>query len=193
MRKIISKHKEEKKKKRNGMIIGIILIGVMLLSILGYSFQSQSTTESETDIVVYNGFEFIEQSSFWFVNTGEFQFLFKYNPTEVENTKRGLNKLSNYNAKVLYISSDCSDARLEIYRNLFYKNNIILRMQSACLEGEECEGDLPVKNCEDNFIIITNKENERILQEDNCVFIEGAQENLTRLTDEFLFEIIGIQ
>ena len=39
MRKIISRYKKDKKKKRNGIIIGLILVGVMLFSILGYSFQ----------------------------------------------------------------------------------------------------------------------------------------------------------
>lgn len=192
MRKIISKHDEEKKKKRNGMIVGGILIGVMILSILGYSFQSQDS-DTETNTITYNGFQFVEQNSFWFVNVGDFQFSFKYNPKEVKETDSYFNKLNNYNGKVLYISSDYIEAQTEIYRNLFYQNQIILRMQAACLEGEECEENLPIKNCTDNFIIIEKSDFEGIVQEENCVFIQGSEENLTKLTDEFLFKITGIQ
>ena len=32
-----------------------------------------------------------------------------------------------------------------------------------------------------------------IYQQENCVFIEGPRENLTQITDEFLFKITGIE
>ncbi len=189
MRKITSKYREEKKKKRNGLIIGLALMGLMLLSILGYSFQGKDDSVKKVN---YNGFKFTEQNGYWFTNIENFQFVFRYNPKQTEKIGSGLNPLDNYSGKPLYIYSKNDEAELEIYRNLFYQNQIILRMQSACLEGEDCIDDLPIKTCEDNFIIIKEGDEDKITQKDNCVFIEGEQD-LTKLTDEFLFEIIGIQ
>ena len=100
--------------------------------------------------------------------------------------------LSNYYNKPLYISSENSEIANEIYKNLFYYNQIVQRIQNACLEGEGCEGNLPIKNCEDNIIIFKESENNEIIQEKNCVFIKGKKEDLVKLSDDFLFKIIGI-
>lgn len=192
MRKIISKYKKDKKKKQNGMIIGLILVGVMLFSVLGYSFQGKENNDEKK--LNYNDFEFIEQNGFWFTNVENLQFAFRYNPQQVEEINSELKYLNNYYGKPLYISSENSEAELEIYRNLFYQNQIVQRMQSACLNKEECENeDLPVKTCVDNFIIIKENNNSEIIQEKNCVFIQGKKENLTQITDEFLFKILGIR
>ena len=191
MRKIISKYKEGKRKRRNGMIIGLILVGVMLFSVLGYAFRGGGNDDVEK--LNYNGFEFVEQNGFWFTSIENFQFAFRYNPQQVEEIDSELKYLENYYGKPLYISSENSEAELEIYRNLFYQNQIVQRMQSACLEEEECDENLPVKTCENNFIIIKKNNNSEIIQEENCVFIKGGEENLTKITDEFLFKILGIR
>ncbi len=190
MRKIISKYKESKKKRRNGIIIGLILVGVMLFSILGYAFRGGGN--DDVNKLSYNGFEFVEQNGFWFTNIEDIQFAFKYNPQQVEEIDSELKYLDNYYNKPLYISSENSEAELEIYRNLFYQNKLVQRVQSACLD-EGCGENLPVKTCENNFIIIKKNNNSGIIQEENCVFIQGQEENLTQIADEFLFKILGIR
>ena len=56
----------------------------------------------------------------------------------------------------------------------------------------QCEESWPMKNCSNNFILI--KEGEfKVEQENNCVFIEGPKENLTKISDEVLFNIIGVK
>ncbi len=190
MRKIGSKHDEEKKHKRNQLIIGVILILVMFGSVFGIivgSFGKEDNTKTE-----YNGFEFTKQNERWLLNIGDFQFVFRYNPYEVEEIEANssLKYLNNYYNKPLYISSENNEASSEIYMNL---ESIIERVQSACLEGEKCEGGLPVKTCASNFIIIREGNLDNITQKENCVFIYGSQENLTKVSDEFLFQIMGVR
>ena len=190
MRKIISKEKRERKSKKNATIAAFILIFVMLFSILGYSFSGRD--ESEAKKINYKGFEFINQNDFWFLNLEGFQFVFKYNPNEVEKVDTELNSLDSYVGLPLYIYSESSEAELEIYRNLFERTQITQRIQRACLEDRECNENVPIKTCSDNFIIIDKGSEVKITQEDNCTFIEGPEENLTQITDEFLFKILGI-
>ena len=192
MRKIISKEAEEKKRKKNQLLIGIVLIVVMVFSVLGYSLSSFGNTSSSSTIN-YNGFKFTQTSNVWTLNTGGYAFSFNYNPYQTEKINSALNLLSSYQGKPLYIFSENNDAEIEIYKNLFYQNQIGQRMQDACIEGEKCNGDYPIKTCQDNFIIIKESNSSSIKQQDNCVFIEGNKENLTKLSDSFLFKIIGIQ
>jgi hypothetical protein len=193
MRRIISKEAEEKKRRKNQLIIGIILIAVMIFSVLGYSLSSFGNNNSSGSVVNYNGFKFTQTSNFWNVNVGSYAFSFAYNPTQTEKINSALNLLNSYSGKPLYISSENNEAEIEIYKNLFYQNQIVQRIQEACLQGEKCNGDYPKKTCQDNFIIIKESNSSEIKQQNNCVFIEGNKGNLTKLSDSFLFKISGVQ
>lgn len=193
MRRLNSKRQEEKKKKRNQIIVGLILIFVMFSSVLGFAFMTFSQSgEVNTDnlnfnSVNYNGFEFIEQSNLWILNLNEINFIFRYNPNQVPRIVSEIKPLENYQEKILYLYSEDILAESEIRTNLFQFTNGI---ENACLE--ECEEGFPVKTCEENFIII-REGNQSITQKNNCVFIEGAKEDLTKLADEFLFKLMGIE
>jgi len=187
MRKIVSKHSQRKKDRIKQFIVGGVLVFIMLFSILGYAFRGEENDESPK--INYNGLEFVNQNEFWFLNLEDLNFIFKYNPNEVERIDSELKYLNNYYGKPLYVSSETNEAELEIYRNL---NQIVQRIQPACLKKEKCYENLPIKNCTHNFIIIKKDNISKIEQEDNCVFISAPRENLTRITDEFLFKILGI-
>ncbi len=192
MRKILSKEEEAKKARRNQLLIGGAMVLIMVASVLGYSLSREQTTTGN-DKIIYNGLEFTKQSGFWGVNIDSYQFFFKYNPQETKKINSALNPLKNYADKPLYIYSDNLEASSEIYRNLFYQNRIVERVNPACIEGEKCEENDPVKTCENNFIVVRESNITEVEQEQNCVFISGNMENLTMLSDEFLFKIIGVQ
>ena len=192
MRKILSQEEEAKKARRNQFLIGGAMVLIMVASVLGYSLSREEKSNSEK--IVYNGIEFTKQSGFWTANTGGYQFFFKYNPQETEKVNSMLSPLKNYADKPLYIYSDSDEAATEIYRNLFYQNQIAERIQSACLTEEGCEGNVPIKTCDSNFIVIRESNSTKsIIQNNSCVFIEGDMGNLTKMGDEFLFKIIGVQ
>ena len=189
MKKLVSKSEQKKKQKRNQLIIGLILIFVMFGSVFGIivnSFGKDSSNEN----VNYNQYEFINQNGVWYVDMGDYYFAFKYNPTEVNETGDNLNFLTNYYNKPLYLKSDNYEAALEIYQNL---NQFVERMQEACVSENDCEGDLPIKDCSNNFIIIREASENKITQQENCVYIEGKEEDLVKLTDSFLLTITGLQ
>ena len=192
MRKIITKQSEARKRKRNQLIIGAILVLVMGLSTIGYSLSSGGTGDSSSSII-YNGIQFTKSSGLWYAEINDLTFSFSYNPKEVEKTETIVNSLNSYSEKPLYIYSENSNAITEIYRNLVYSNRIVLRMQEACPEGQTCTVDMPTKNCTNNFIIIKSANESKITQTDNCVFIEGKTEDLVKQTDSFLYKITGIQ
>jgi len=188
MKRLKPKGSEAKKQKKNQITIGVILIIVMFGSVFGIFFGSWGGEESSK--VDYNGFEFVKESNFWTLELGDFDFIFKYNPNEVQEIETEVKYLNNYYGKVLYLSSENSEATYEIASNL---DLITLRIQPACLNESVCEGNLPTKTCEDNFIIIEEKNQTNIIQDNNCVFIQGPQENLTMISDEFLFHILGVR
>lgn len=191
MRSIVGKKDSNRLKQ---LLLGLILIFVMVLSVIGYGLNSDK--EQSSNKINYMGFEFINQNNYWVLNIGEEKspklLVFRYNPYEVEEVDTNLTSIENYYSKPLYYSSESSEAVIEIERNLFYQTNVIKRIQPACIANESCQGDWATKTCEDNFIIIKEDYESSITQNKNCVYIKGPQENLTLLTDEFLFKILGI-
>jgi len=189
MKKIVSKHQRERKQNIKQWAVGIILIGVMLFGIIGYSFQGRGGDFSKK--IKYNGFEFVAQGDYWVLNLDQGNFVFNYNPEEIERIEEYLNPINNYYNKPLYVFSESNSAEREIYQNLFY-NGLVQRFQGGCPENETCKENVPTKTCEDNFIIIKESDSSKIYQQENCVFIEGKREDLIKLTDGFLFKILGI-
>lgn len=198
MRKIVSKQEEAKRQKRNQLIVGVVMIFLLFFSVLGYSFQGRVTTTGNSDTgetITYNGLEFTEQNNFWIVDNGNVRFAFSYNPEETNSINTNVDSWEKYQNKPLYIYSENKEAESEISRNLY---GFVNKIEKACPEGQECGNQsggekMPVKTCEDNFIIIEESENENIKQQNNCVYITGNEENLIKTTDEFLFKIFGIK
>jgi hypothetical protein len=104
----------------------------------------------------------------------------------------GLRDATFYQELPAYIYSENVEAETEIKMNL---ELIAERVQKACIDeqGIECSEELPVKTCEDNFIIIEKGNSSKIIQDNNCVRIEGQEEELLKLVDQFLFKILRIK
>lgn len=190
MRAIESKKNVEKRKKKNQFIIGGILIVIMMGSTFGIIVNSFGD-KSNINKIEYNGYEFIESNGFWITKIGSYEFMFRYNPTQVEKIDAQVRYLNSYSGLPVYIFSEDYVSEVEIYRNLA---KVVQRFQGACLSEEEnCPENWPIKDCSNNFIIIKEANESKIYQNENCVFIEGKQENLTQMTDEFLFLILDIE
>ncbi len=191
MRKIISQSVAHKKKRMNKILLSLGMIFIMFSSILGYAFQSfggtEENSEVEKEVTTFNGFDFTEQSGFWVLDFNGMNLIFRYNPSQVIKSDSLINLLLNYEAKPLYIYSENAQAKSEIKTNLF---EFVDSMENACLEGL-CN-DSQIKTCEDNFIIIKESDKSEIKQQNNCLFIEGKTEDLIKLTDGFLYKILGV-
>jgi len=193
MRKIISKYEEGKKKKRTQFIVGGILIFIMVFSLLGYAFQDQNTNGTSSNSTLnYNGISFVNQNGFWAVNYGNQRIAFTYHPSQIssEDLTNMTKSIDDFSGKSLYINSYDYNAESEIRVDL---SPFASEIKNACLKGENCSSSqLPIKNCENNFIIIQNG-SEGVRQEQNCIFISGQGEDLIKLVDNVLFKIFGIR
>lgn len=194
MKSIITRGEQERKTKRNQLIMGVILILIMTLSTLGYALSTKEN-ESESGKIKYNGIEFIKNSDYWNFNFQGRDFITKYNPKETKNVSMGFvySKINDFTNEPLYFVGNFQEANFELKRNFY---NSALRMQDACISGINCSiENLPVKNCSsDNVIIIQESKNkkESVYQENKCIFIFANSNNQTMYADALLFKILGI-
>jgi hypothetical protein len=192
MRKIISRETKDNKNKRNQVIVGVFLIGIMLFGTLGYAFGGREEENSKK--IEYSGIEFVQDDSgYWRFNIQGNELVTVYNPEETEEIGFFIySSINDYVNEPLYFVSEFQEPIFELGRDL---NPFVLRIGEACL-SEDCERDFPVKNCSvDNIIIIEEPldgEGANIYQEENCIFIIANSTEQIKYSDAFLFKILGI-
>jgi len=189
MRKITSKYAQKKKEKRKQILVSTVLIGILFVSIVGFGFQGNY---GEDNKITYNGYEFVNQNTYWVTNIQGVDFLFKYNPLQIQEYTSLLGSLDNYYDKYVYIFSENPTAEIELYSNMRYLSK---KLQNACLEGKECPyQNMPTKTCEDNVIILELGKEVGLEKDKNCVYIRGeTQEELIKNIDAFLFKLLNIE
>ncbi|MBT3582901.1 hypothetical protein HN510_03730, partial [Candidatus Woesearchaeota archaeon] len=78
MRQLISRKDLERKKRINQLLIGIVLIGLMVLSTLGFAFSGRGDDDS-IQVVEYKGVEYSRQGEQWYFNVQGMDFNTRYN------------------------------------------------------------------------------------------------------------------
>lgn len=174
MKRIETREDAEKKKKRNARIISSVLLGILLFSSLGYAliYSIDSGTTSEAT----NGFYRAE------IEGRIFQF--SYFPEDLSGVVVEQNfELNDYRGKPLYLVSNSDVVNYEIGSTLGF---FASKVQRACFGT--CEENLPEKDCSENLIIWKDSTEEKILKDQNCVFIDGDLQTV----DAFLFDVFGL-
>lgn len=178
IRKLESREESEKKRKRNTLIISIILISILVFSTAGYFSLSSKEEKKEGESVVQ------EMGNEWVMKYGEQNLKFSSSPEAAKNTSVIMaSTLNNYYGKSFYIVSESDAVYYEIAYNL---GSVAGRIQPACYG--KCEKNLPEKNCNETLIIYNQSGQNRVYQSDNCVFIEGSMSAV----DAFLYRIFGV-
>jgi len=185
--KIKTKQEIEKNKTRNKLIVGFILILIMILSTIGFSFLSKEQNNSNI-IINEKGVDFYKQSNIWIADINNQQYQFQYLPSQVSDIEiNGTVNLNNYINQVAYIVN-VNEGASEVLVNL---QRYLLRYQEACKEELNCSSeDLPIKDCSENlFIFEEGKEETKVIIENKCVYIKGDQ---LRASDAFLYKVLNI-
>jgi hypothetical protein len=163
------------------LIVGFVLIGLMLFSTIGFAFSgfygSSGSDEGETqDTPYFNG-------NYWIYPLGGQEYYFTNSIESIEFDELSFDlSLNQYVGKNLYIDSENEEVLRMIGSNL---GRFADRVQEACYG--ECERDLPEKECSENIIVYKDSEEENVVKEDNCIFIDGS----LKTVDSFLYRVLG--
>jgi hypothetical protein len=185
MRKIKTQSEIDRKTRKNQLLIGGIMILLLVLSIVGYSFASVASGNDNSK-VNENGVSFLKQNGLWVTEIDGFVFGFQNLPSEVSEVDVNVSiSLNQYSGLPLYFVNP-NEGAPEILSNI---GNYVLRYQEACFNNATCEGDLPLKGCDDNLIIFESGNVSSVYQYENCIFIVGDP---LVATDAFLYKVLQV-
>lgn len=182
MRKIQTPEEIEKKRKRNMIIMSVLMLGILTISTIGYSFLSADEDE-EQGLNDEDGDGIVAYGGKWLVDLNGKQLLLENHPDELKNISVNISINANsYANQEIYVDSANQGVFSEIAINL---NGFAGKIQKACYGS--CEEDLPEKNCSANLIVWRENAENKIYQEENCIFIDGDLKSV----DAFLYRIFG--
>ena len=180
MKKLGSEKNEEAKRKRNTLALSIFMLVVLVGGTAGYAF----VTNPGSDTNNQNSGEIRQVGNRWIVTVEGTDFSFANSPESVQNISVEITAATSlYAGKFLYLVSDNNAVNSEIATTL---GTYASRVQKACYGP--CDEDLPEKDCSENLIIWQDSSENKVHQEENCVFIEGD----LRSVDAFLYSILGV-
>ena len=181
MRKLGTREALEKKQKRSTIIISVLMLFILVASTVGFAFvYNPGSTDSfgNTESGVRN------IGDYWVLNVGGENIGFSSSPDSTADIPVEITaKINDYFGSILYIVSDNEGVTQEIVSTI---GRYADRIQLACYG--ECEEDLPEKDCSDNLIVWNQSIDNRVYQQEGCVFIEGD----IRAVDAFLYRIFGV-
>ncbi|MBI2632042.1 hypothetical protein HYW75_03495 [Candidatus Pacearchaeota archaeon] len=188
MRKIESSEEIERREKRRNRILTGFMLGILVFSTLGFAFfynSSGTQNSGQKNDINSNGKPIVEQNGDrWSVRFGDQVLIFSTSPEIAKNISANFSStLSDFQSSPLYLFIKNDGIKAEVGSTLGLYTQ---RVQEACYG--KCKENLPEKNCTNNFIIWKESEENRVYQEEKCIFIEGD----IRAADAFLYRVFGI-
>lgn len=187
MRKILTGEEIAAREKKRNRVLTVIMLLIMLLILVvssaGYAFLS---IVPEPGQAIAAGGKVQAYGSQWAVIWAGNQHVFSSSPEMAFNntTLDFIPDINKYAGKPLYIDAESDVVANEIASNLGIYSE---RPNRACYLSCE-DSDLPEKNCTYNLIIYKPGDENKITQEDGCIFINGD----IKAVDAFLYREIGI-
>lgn len=187
IRKIRTQESIDKEKKRNQLIVGIVMTVLIVLSSAGYAIMSREDSTNKIQKTTYGNLIFVQNAGYWQTKMGNKVLYFSNLPQNVSNIAVSSNiTLNNYVGKNVYVVNP-NPAFASISSAL---EGIALRIQEACIDEKDCiERNLPMKNCTSYLIVYEPSENSSIEMKENCVYLKG---DFFASSDKFVYRLFNI-
>ncbi len=180
--------KETSSKKNMFFVLFIALI--MITSVLGFVMRGDSSNSSYE----YNGYDFIKVEGKWVIYIDDKYFSFDYLPSEVSDVDVGNFELGSGKIYIAYLPAEKDSVieynMLRLYDIIQYRGVLPV---FACTGEDGCP-DIPVVTCDNENKVIRFKklDDYGVAIEDNCVILRGEGTDLTKVTDRFIYHLLGV-
>ncbi len=178
----------QKKEKRNKTIFAIVIAVIMILSVVGFTieFAQRQNIEREGGFYTYK------------INLWGYEIILRtiYLKNETQEVKTNFIPSTEYFAGAKFYYYIDPSLRESAIRLLQYINYFSL-LNEACVNESvgayECHNEeLPIKDCESNFLIFEQANETSIEKRDLCIFIKGNKTEIDKAIDRFLFDLFGL-
>ncbi|MCX6711828.1 MAG: hypothetical protein NT139_02210 [Candidatus Woesearchaeota archaeon] len=186
--------------KKESRIKKLILPFILVFLMVGSVFTVILSGSSNENEVKYNNLKFTKTNEGWISYINDRKVVLFNNPKDLENMSISNINLQDLNsAQKIYLSIN-PDENIQQAYTLFNTNiKPLLRtilVNSCNIDNEKC-ANLPLKTCTDasqlqKVIILEESNSTKIEYNNNCLYISGNQEDLTKIIDKLTLNLLGV-
>lgn len=183
--------KESKLKK---FILPLFIVFIMVFSIFGY----MANRSDDSEKIQYKGYKFIKTDQGWVTYKDDKKIIIQNNPLdlEIQEPKITFQELSS--AQKIYLTFNPEENLYQAINSFIQQIKPLLgTFTQACTKDVSKCSDLPIKTCSDatdsiKIIQIQEKEPTKLEYNNNCLIIQGKNEDLVKAIDKLTLILNGI-
>ena len=164
----------------------------MITSVIGFIWSSDSS-DSSSEILEYNGYQFNNVNGKYVLELDNQGFVFDNSPYDVSDINVDDLRIESDKYYIIFDPED-KDLNLEYSIQKLYSilSSLNINVQFACSKEEGCEGDFPIKNCENYAFYLKKKDNAKIYKDNNCLVVEGDNQEISRSVDKINLKLLKV-
>lgn len=173
--------------------MAIFIVSIMIFSVIGFVYTSPDNNNQNS--LDYKGFKFVlNQNNKYQIDINGNTFIFDYNPNDLSNIDVPEFNLEGDKYYLIVNYSDV-DSNLEYsLGKLGYTLNLLgLRPVLACDNEQNCQENLPVKNCNSNSFYFKKSNLNKVYIDDKCIVIEGDTIGMSKSVDKINLNLINVE
>ncbi len=191
------KERDNKRMKRNQIMISVFIAFIMTTSVIGYMWMRDTNPEYK-----YNNFKFSKIQNKWVAEINKIKVEFDYHPSEILNINASNDVISMLSGKIeIDATYDANSSKKEgISYSIYEMNKQLKNSRTYLRQGfiSENEFKMPVITCNQSTITVPviyfMESNEtQIYLKDNCIIIEGKKDiDFIMAKDRIVYGIFGV-
>jgi len=172
----------------------IIIMSLSIVGFVGGSFFTGAAT-ADQDTEYYNGNVLFKSANYWSVNSNDQWYYFSNHPKDLESITLPIDPLDWLGIPKLYLAyrpNDSINTAQQISQIASMYSQYGTRIQQSCTREEGCP-DIPLIKCDVPGIILQHADSTFIIQEQQCLTLNAAnEEDLQKLTERLIYRFLGV-
>lgn len=183
----------ERKKLLIGIFLSLILISSTLGFVLSYTNFKNDDQASKSGEININGIKIQEsQTGVFYVDNNGVKVVFNYLPDDLKDINVSKPNFLTDKVYIIFDPEEKDD-------NLDYLlgkislglNSANFKTVLACSKEENCNIDVPVKDCSSYAVYIKKDNESKAYNMDKCLILQGDNTNLNMLVDKINYKLLG--
>ena len=179
--------------KKTQIFVAIFILLIMIFSAIGFVYTNPDNANQNS--LDYKGFKFVlNQNNQYQIDINDNSFIFDYNPNDLSNIDIPEFNLVGDKYYILVNYSDVDNNLEYNLGKLGYTLNLLgVRPVLACDNEQNCEENLPVKDCSSNSFYFVKGSLNKVYLDNKCIVIEGDTIGMSRSVDKINLKLINVE
>ena len=181
--------------KKSNLILVVFIVFIMITSAIGFIYTPKDNNDLNQNSISYKGhnFQLTTDNRYVFDLNGN-QIIFDNNPSDLDSINLPIFQITQDKVYLIFNPGERDNNLDYSMSKLAYTlQNKGIRTVLACSKEENCDAELPIKDCENEAFYFKKDNITKIYKDNNCVVLQGDSININKYVDKLDLALIGVK